>query len=147
MCPQPSSLRGPGFSGKEHHLAAFRVGADGELSQYGDMVKLRWRPINNSVDRKGEYVLVAYNFPAGVSVHRIKADGSLGDEVAQPDNLEKGGMVVGLWLCGGVAVGSCCLKPTRHGLLPVYCRARQALTSIRLHTKTKRSNEQKRSHS
>jgi 6-phosphogluconolactonase len=38
----------------------------------------------------GEYVLVAYNFPAGASVHRIKVDGSVGDEVAQPDNLEKG---------------------------------------------------------
>jgi 6-phosphogluconolactonase len=85
-----SSTGGPGFSGNEHHLAAFRVGADGELTQHGEMVKLRWRPINNSVDRKGEYVLVVYNFPAGVSVHRIKPDGTLGDEVAQPDNLEKG---------------------------------------------------------
>jgi len=85
-----SSTGGPGFSGNEHHLAAFRIGDDGELTQQGDMVKLRWRPINNSVDRSGEYVLVAYNFPAGVSVHRIKADGSIGDEVPQPDNLEKG---------------------------------------------------------
>ena len=85
-----SSTGGPGFSGNEHHLAAFRVGADGELTQHGEMVKLRWRPINNSVDRNDEYVLVAYNSPAGVSVHRIKADGSLGDEVAQPADLEKG---------------------------------------------------------
>src|ERR1700730_5454854 len=85
-----SSTGGPGFSGNEHHLAAFRVGGDGELTAHGDMIKLRWRPINNSVDRSGEYVLVAYNNPAGVSVHRIKPDGSVGDEVAQPDNLEKG---------------------------------------------------------
>ena len=85
-----SSTGGPGFSGNEHHLAAFRVGGDGELTPQGDMIKLRWRPINNSVDRSGEYVLVAYNNPAGVSVHRIKPDGSVGDEVAQPDNLEKG---------------------------------------------------------
>jgi 6-phosphogluconolactonase len=85
-----SSTGGPGFSGNEHHLAAFRIGADGELKQQGNMVKLRWRPINDSVDRNGEYVLVAYNFPAGVSVHRIRADGSVGDEVPQPDNLEKG---------------------------------------------------------
>jgi 6-phosphogluconolactonase len=85
-----SSTGGPGFSGNEHHLAAFRVGGDGELTPHGEMIKLRWRPINNSVDMNGEYVLVAYNFPAGVSVHRIKADGSIGDEVAQPDNLEKG---------------------------------------------------------
>jgi 6-phosphogluconolactonase (cycloisomerase 2 family) len=76
-----SSTGGPGFSGNEHYLAAFRVGHDGELTPQGDMVKLRWRPINNSVDRSGRYVLVAYNFPSGISVHRIKADGSVGDEV------------------------------------------------------------------
>jgi len=74
-----SSTGGPGFSGNEHYLAAFRVGGDGELTQQGDMVKLRWRPINNSVDRSGKYVLVAYNSPSGISVHRIKADGSVGD--------------------------------------------------------------------
>jgi len=85
-----SSTGGPGFSGNEHYLAAFRVGHDGELTPQGDMVKLRWRPINNSVDRSGRYVLVAYNFPSGISVHRIKADGSIGDEVPQPDNLQKG---------------------------------------------------------
>jgi 6-phosphogluconolactonase len=85
-----SSTGGPGFSGNEHHLAAFRVGGDGELALHGEMIKLRWRPIHNSVDRSGEFILVAYNFPAGLSVHRIKPDGSVGEEVAQPDNLEKG---------------------------------------------------------
>lgn len=85
-----SSTGGPGFSGNEHHLAAFHVGPTGELTPEGDMIKLRWRPIHTSVDVSGEYVLVAYNFPAGVSVHRIKGDGSIGDEVIQPDNLEKG---------------------------------------------------------
>jgi 6-phosphogluconolactonase len=85
-----SSTGGPGFSGNEHSLAAFRVDAGGELAPHGDMIKLRWRPIHISVDQNGEYVLVAYNFPSGISVHRIKGDGSVGDEVAQPDNLEKG---------------------------------------------------------
>jgi 6-phosphogluconolactonase len=85
-----SSTGGPGFSGNEHHLAAFRVGGDGELTPHGEAIKLRWRPIHNSVDMNGEYVLIAYNFPAGFSVHRIKADGSVGDEVAQPENLAKG---------------------------------------------------------
>ena len=85
-----SSTGGPGFSGNEHHLAAFAIGGDGELTPHGETVKLRWRPIHNSVDLNGEHVLVAYNFPAGLSVHRIKADGGVGDEVAQPDNLEKG---------------------------------------------------------
>jgi 6-phosphogluconolactonase len=85
-----SSTGGPGFSGNEHNLAAFHVAPTGELTPNGDMIKLRWRPIHTSVDLNGEYVLVAYNFPAGVTVHSIKGDGSLGDEVVQPDNLEKG---------------------------------------------------------
>jgi 6-phosphogluconolactonase len=85
-----SSSGGPGLTGDNHHLAAFRVGPSGELSPHGEMVRLRYRPIHTSVDIAGEYVLVAYNFPPGVTVHRIKGDGRLGDEVSQPDNLEKG---------------------------------------------------------
>jgi len=81
---------GPGLTGNEHRLAAFGVGPTGELSLHGDMVKLRWRPVHSSVDIAGEYALVAYNFPAGFSVHRIKGDGTLGEEVSQPENLEKG---------------------------------------------------------
>jgi 6-phosphogluconolactonase len=62
----------------------------GELSLHGDLIKLRQRPIHASVDSVGEHVLVAYNFPSNVSVHRIKGDGSIGDEVKQADDLEKG---------------------------------------------------------
>jgi 6-phosphogluconolactonase (cycloisomerase 2 family) len=51
---------------------------------------LRQRPIHLSVDNAGQHVLVAYNFPSNVSVHKIKGDGGIGDEVKQPDNLEKG---------------------------------------------------------
>jgi 6-phosphogluconolactonase len=85
-----SSTGGPGFSGNAHHLTAFRVGNDGELSPHGEPNKLLWRPIHNSVDRAGKFVLVAYNSPAGFSVHRIKSDGSIGEEVLQPDDLAKG---------------------------------------------------------
>jgi 6-phosphogluconolactonase len=85
-----SSTGGPGFTGNEHRLAAFAVGPTGELTPLGDVITLRSRPIHTSVDVDGAYVLVAYNFPAGVSVHRIRGDGSLGEEVPQPDNLEKG---------------------------------------------------------
>ena len=80
----------PGFAPDQHNLIAFQLAPSGELSPHGDAVKLRYRPIHMSVDNSGEYVLVAYNFPAGISVHRIKGDGSIGDEVTQPDNLEKG---------------------------------------------------------
>jgi len=80
----------PGFPPDRHTLIAFQLAPSGELSPHGDAVRLRYRPIHMSVDNSGEYVLVAYNFPAGISVHRIKGDGSIGDEVTQPDNLEKG---------------------------------------------------------
>jgi 6-phosphogluconolactonase (cycloisomerase 2 family) len=51
---------------------------------------LRQRPIHLSVDNAGQHVLVAYNFPSNVSVFKIKGDGGIGEEVKQPDNLEKG---------------------------------------------------------
>ncbi|HSV21573.1 MAG TPA: beta-propeller fold lactonase family protein, partial [Xanthobacteraceae bacterium] len=83
----PGFNPGSGFPVDQHHLAAFRIGPTGELTQHGDVVKLKWRPIHSSVDIAGEYVLVAYNFPAGLSVHQIKRDGTIGEEVSQPDNL------------------------------------------------------------
>ncbi|HWO87333.1 MAG TPA: beta-propeller fold lactonase family protein, partial [Stellaceae bacterium] len=86
----PGFSPGPGFPADQHNLAAFRIGPTGELTPHGDMVKLKWRPIHSSVDITGEYVLVAYSFPAGLSVHKIKGDGTIGEEASQPDNLEKG---------------------------------------------------------
>jgi 6-phosphogluconolactonase len=86
----PGFNPGSGFPPNQHNLAAFRIGPTGELTQHGDMITLKWRPIHSSVDIAGEYVLVAYNFPSGISVHKIKGDGTIGDEVSQPDNLDKG---------------------------------------------------------
>ena len=80
----------PGYPPDQHYLAAFRVTPTGELSQHGDWIKLRQRPVHTSVDHAGEHLLVAYNFPSNVSVHSIKGDGSIGDEVKQADGLEKG---------------------------------------------------------
>jgi 6-phosphogluconolactonase len=80
----------PGFAPNEHYLSAFRVAPSGELSALGSPIKLRQRPVHMSVDNAGEFALLAYNFPSDVSVHRIKGDGGIGDEVKQADNLEKG---------------------------------------------------------
>src|SRR5437868_7329756 len=80
----------PGYPPDQHYLAAFRVTPLGELSPHGELIKLRQRPVHTSVDHAGEHVLVAYNFPSNVSVHKIKGDGSIGDEVKQSDTLEKG---------------------------------------------------------
>src|SRR5438552_49139 len=51
----------PGFPPNEHRLTAFRVATSGELSPFGDPIKLRQRPVHMSVDHAGEHVLVAYN--------------------------------------------------------------------------------------
>jgi 6-phosphogluconolactonase len=86
-----SSNSGPGHVGDEHYLEAFRMDVySGALQPHGEPIKLRWRPIHHSVDIAGEYLLVAYNDPSGVSVHRINADGTIGDEVRQPQSLDCG---------------------------------------------------------
>jgi 6-phosphogluconolactonase len=86
-----SSNGGPGLVGDRHYLAAFRVDASsGGLQPHGEPIALRSRPIHNSVDRAARYLLVAYNDPSGLSVHRIEADGTIGGEVKQPDNLDCG---------------------------------------------------------
>jgi 6-phosphogluconolactonase len=43
-----------------------------------------------TVDHAGRFALVAYNDPSGGSVHRINADGTVGDEVAQAKTLDCG---------------------------------------------------------
>jgi 6-phosphogluconolactonase len=80
----------PGYPPDQHYLMALRMAPLGELSPHGDLVKLKWRPIHASMDHAGEHLLVAYNFPPGFSVFKIKGDGSIGDEVPQPDKLETG---------------------------------------------------------
>ena len=80
----------PGYPPDQHYLVAFHVSPLGELSLHGEPIKLRQRPVHTSVDHAGAHVLVAYNFPSNVSVHKIKGDGGIGEEVKQPDGLEKG---------------------------------------------------------
>jgi 6-phosphogluconolactonase (cycloisomerase 2 family) len=86
-----SSNGGPGQAGDQHYVAAFRVeGSSGALRPHGERITLRSRPIHNSVDVAGNYLFVAYNDPSGLSVHRIEADGTIGAEVRQPENLDCG---------------------------------------------------------
>ena len=80
----------PGFAPDQHLLTTFGVAPSGELSRLGEPLKLRQRPVHMSVDNAGEHALVAYNFPSALSVHKIKSDGSIGEEVKQPDNLDMG---------------------------------------------------------
>jgi 6-phosphogluconolactonase len=90
-----SSTRGSGGvegSPDDKHLAhAFRMDpATGALSLHGEAKVLPTRPIHTSVDMAGEFLLIAYNTPSSLTVHRINPDGTLGDQVAQPNPLDTG---------------------------------------------------------
>jgi 6-phosphogluconolactonase (cycloisomerase 2 family) len=80
-----------GVKGDKHHLSALRIDpGSGTLATLGAPAVLRSRPIHVTVDHTGTYVLVAYNDPAGVTVHRINADGTVGEEVKQAAALKCG---------------------------------------------------------
>jgi 6-phosphogluconolactonase (cycloisomerase 2 family) len=80
----------PGGKGN-HGVTAFRVNAAaGTLTAEGAPVPLRSRSIHLTTDRNGSHLIVAYNDPSGVSVHRIDADGHLGAEVPQRADLDAG---------------------------------------------------------
>jgi 6-phosphogluconolactonase len=86
-----SSSGGPGVAGTTHLANAFRIDpVSGALAPHGEPQSLPSRPIHTSVDRSGEYLLTAYNDPSNVTVHRINADGSIGERVSQPDKLDAG---------------------------------------------------------
>lgn len=74
---------GPGKTGTRHVVCALRMDATGALSPHGEPVALQWRPVHVSTDRDSRHVLLAYNAPSGVTVLRIRDDGTLGDQVLQ----------------------------------------------------------------
>lgn len=80
-----------GARGSTHRANAFRIDpTSGALAAHGEALSLPSRPIHASVDANGEYLLTSYNNPSNVTVHRIKNDGTLGDEVGQPDKPDPG---------------------------------------------------------
>lgn len=82
---------GTGGAGDTHTANAFAIDhATGALTPHGGTVKLPSRPIHTSVDTSGKYLLIAYNKPSNVSVHRINADGTIGERVNQPEKLDTG---------------------------------------------------------
>jgi 6-phosphogluconolactonase (cycloisomerase 2 family) len=86
-----SSNGGPRVVGDKHFASALTIDpATGSLRPHGEAAALPSRPIHLSVDRRGEYLLTAYNNPSHVTVHRLNADGSIGAPVAQPDKLDAG---------------------------------------------------------
>src|SRR5262249_33121538 len=87
-----SSNGGPGLIPGDKHLASpFRIDpAPGTLAPHGEPAPLPARPIHCSVDRSGTHLLIAFNHPSSVVVHRLKSDGTIGDRVDQPDKPDGG---------------------------------------------------------
>jgi 6-phosphogluconolactonase (cycloisomerase 2 family) len=79
-------------AGANHHgVSAFRIDPlSGSLAPLGSPVSLTARPIHLSTDISGTHVLIAYNDPSGVTVHRITPEGSIGSLVGQPARLDTG---------------------------------------------------------
>ena len=80
-----SSNGGPsGLVGDTHRANALTIDpATGALAHHGPAVSLPSRPIYCSVDASGEFLLIAYNIPSNITVHRLSADGTIGAEIAQ----------------------------------------------------------------
>jgi|SRR5262245_25136343 len=86
-----SSDGGPGVAGTTHRANAFRIDpVSGSLQTHGEPQSLPSRPIHVSVDASGEYLLTAYNAPSSVTVHRLNADGSIGEAARQVGTLDTG---------------------------------------------------------
>jgi len=80
-----------GVKGDRHYLSALRIDpANGAPQDHGAPAELKSRPIHVTVDHSGRFALVAYNNPSGVTVHRINADGTVGEEVKQAAALDCG---------------------------------------------------------
>src|SRR4051812_12403755 len=68
-------------SGKNHGVSAFRIDPSGALQPIGKPISIAARPIHLSVDITGTHLLVAYNIPSSITVHRLNADGTIGEQV------------------------------------------------------------------
>jgi 6-phosphogluconolactonase len=134
-----SSDGGPGAAGTMHRANAFRIDAvSGSLQSHGEPQSLASRPIHVSVDASGEYLLTAYNAPSSVCVHRLNADGSIGEAVRQSDTLDVGiyahqirttpddGAAILVTRGNNAADG----KPEDPGALKLFAFKRGALTNL-----------------
>ncbi len=78
-----SSPMGTAGADKNHYAVALRIGADGTLTEHGPRRLLPVRPLHISTDHDGSFLFIAYNIPSQVTVHRLMADGTIGEEVVQ----------------------------------------------------------------
>lgn len=76
--------------GTSHHLTAMTIAASGALSPHGEPVRLPARPVHVCTDIPSTHALVAFTHPSDLRVYDIKADGTLGGEVAQAGPVDAG---------------------------------------------------------
>ena len=82
---------GPGGAGNDHRLIAFRINrVTGALEPHGNAAPLPSRPIHLTTDVTGTHVLTAFNEPSNITVHRVRADGTIGEQVKPPSPLDVG---------------------------------------------------------
>lgn len=74
---------GPGKAGTKNFICVLFIDTDGSLKQQTEPTILHSRPIHISIDRHAQHLLVAYNAPSAFSVHRLKKDGSIGENIKQ----------------------------------------------------------------
>ena len=67
-----------------HFVQAFAILPTGVLEPFQPPVRLGNRPLHLTLDRTEEHLLVAYNDPPDVTVHRITSAGGVGEQVDQP---------------------------------------------------------------
>lgn len=66
-----------------HYVCLYRLTNDGRLESEGQIVSLENRPLHITLDREERHLLLAYNDPPDVTVHRLAADGAIGPRMAQ----------------------------------------------------------------
>ncbi|MFA7250055.1 MAG: beta-propeller fold lactonase family protein [Dehalococcoidia bacterium] len=87
-----TNRRGEGDGEGLAHINALRIDpATGALSIHGAPAPLPIGATHICVDHEGTHVYAAYTrLSRGVTAHRIQADGTIGDEVPQPPDLDVG---------------------------------------------------------
>ncbi|MBC9178737.1 lactonase family protein [Pseudoroseomonas ludipueritiae] len=74
-----------------HGVQVYRINRlTGALSPIGTPVFLASRPIHLTVDPTGHFLLVVYNTPSALTVHRLAKDGTIGGEVQQAVPVDAG---------------------------------------------------------
>lgn len=85
------SNRGTSSRDDRHGVAVYRIDQhNGALTEFRLPIMLDSRPIHLTIAPSGLFMLVAYNMPSALTVHRLDDDGTVGAEVAQHEALDTG---------------------------------------------------------